>query len=78
MKSPLGRRAFLAWGLIAEALRAADVDGEAPASLTDDDTQALGIEPVGRHRRLTLRVADSLGATTGGIAPRSRRAQMPQ
>ena len=43
---------------VAAALRAADIDGEALASLTEHDMQALGIEPFGSRRRLTLRVAD--------------------
>ena len=41
---------------VAAALRAADIDGEALASLTEHDIQALGIEPFGSRRRLTLRV----------------------
>ena len=68
-KSPLGRRVLLAWGSeVAAALRAADIDGEALASLTEHDMQALGIESFGSRRRLTLRVADSLGAAIGGNA----------
>jgi hypothetical protein len=54
---------------IAAVLRAVDIDGETLASLTEDDMQVLGIEPFGKRRRLTLRVADSLGATIGGAAP---------
>jgi hypothetical protein len=53
---------------VAAVLRAADIDGEALASLTEHDMQALGIEPFGSRRRLTLRVADSLGAAIGGNA----------
>ena len=53
---------------VAAALRAADMDGEALASLTEHDMQALGIEPFGKRRRLTLRVADSRGAAIGGNA----------
>ena len=37
---------------VAAVLRAADIDGEALASLTEHDMQALGTEPFGRRRRL--------------------------
>ena len=56
-------------GEVAALLRAADVDGEALATLTENDMQALVIELFGRRRRLTLRLADSLGATIGRNAP---------
>ena len=47
---------------IAAVLRDCDIDGESLASLTEDDMQALGIEPFGRRRRITMRVKDARAA----------------
>ena len=54
---------------VAALLRNADIDGEALVSLTEDDTRALGIEPFGVRRRLTLRVAGARAAMSRGGAP---------
>ena len=54
---------------VAALLRNADIDGEALVSLTEDDTRALGIEPFGVRRRLTLRVASAIAAMSRVAAP---------
>ena len=54
---------------VAALLRNADIDGEALVSLTEDDTRALGVEPFGVRRRLTLRVTGARAAMSRGGAP---------
>ena len=54
---------------IAAVLRDCDIDGESLASLTEDDMQALGIEPFGRRRRITMRVIDARAAMLAWGAP---------
>ena len=54
---------------VAALLRNADIDGEALVSLTEDDTRALGIEPFGARRRLTLRVQGAIAAKHRVAAP---------